>query len=153
MEVKKKYEELARKHSLPSFESINNDFELTSIKDETEFLLREIRRKISEKLESFTEILNCIVQPDTSVSDMHECSILDEEEREKAIALFKKLMFFERYSVEASINEDDKKTSKFISDFWKEWPNIKSEFLWVILKLKESWLRETDIKTDVGYLG
>src|SRR3989344_2783919 len=117
MEVKKKYEEVARKHSLPSFESINNDLELTSIKDETEFLLREIRRRISEKIDGFTEILNCVVQPDTSVADMHECSVLEEEERERAIRLFKKIMFFERYAVETSINEDDKKTAKFISDF------------------------------------
>ena len=50
MEIKKKYEELAKKYNIPSFDEINNEFEIALI-DEESIILREIRRKITEKKE------------------------------------------------------------------------------------------------------
>ena len=51
-EIKKRYEELVKKYKLPSFTSLNNEFEISTIEHE-EFLLREIRRKIDENPNEF----------------------------------------------------------------------------------------------------
>ena len=115
MEIKKKYQGSAKKYKLPSFDSINNEFEISTI-DEEGFILREIRRKINEKIEVYTKVLNGLLQPETSLSDMYEYNVFNEEERDKMFKLFKRLMFFNRMSIETSIDEDDKKTSKFIND-------------------------------------
>ena len=52
MKIKEEYEKLKEKHNLPDFKEINNEFEITTIEKE-EFLLREIRRKIYEKIELY----------------------------------------------------------------------------------------------------
>ena len=55
--------------------------------------------------------------------------------------------------IEISIDEDDKKISEFINEVLKQWDDVKEEFLAVVKKIKESWLKETDIKEELGYLG
>ena len=41
----------------------------------------------------------------------------------------------------------------FINEVWKQWRDINKQFLPVVVKMKESWLKETDIKEKLGYLG
>ena len=52
MEIKTLYQSLAKKHNLPDYDKINNEFEIATI-EHTAFLLREIRKKISEKVELY----------------------------------------------------------------------------------------------------
>ena len=49
-DIKKQYQELAKKHKLPDFDRLNMEFEIENI-DETGFLLRSILSKIGEKVE------------------------------------------------------------------------------------------------------
>lgn len=150
--IKNKYSELEKKHKLPKFDEINKDFEISSI-DKEDFLLREVRRKITEKMDIYIEILDRSLQPEAVICDMHECKALSEEEKKNAYELYKKLMYFKRYSFETSFDEDDAKASKFVNSFWKDWPLLKKELRYVAVKLKESWLNDTDIKEDLGYMG
>ena len=62
-------------------------------------------------------------------------------------------MVLNRYSIETSINENDKKTAKFINDIWEEWEDIKNELSDIIARLKEDWLKEEKTKEKVRYLG
>jgi len=155
MKIKEEYDKLKGKYYLPIFEEINNEFEISTIENE-EFLLREIRRKIGEKIEEHIKILESLLQPDTvSLSDLYEYRFFSDEERKDIFKLFRDLVSFHRFSIETSINENNKKTSGFINSFWKEWPQMKSEFLVFIKKIKEDWLKETKIIDDDkgGYLG
>ena len=44
-ELKKKYEKLQKQYSLPSFEKLNEEFDIEKIaENETDFLLREVRK-------------------------------------------------------------------------------------------------------------
>ena len=152
-ETKTKYEELAKKYKLPSFDSLNNEFEISTI-EEKDFLLREIRRKISERIENYIKLLEGVLHPaESALCDMYECGIFLEEEKNQIFVLYKNLMFFDRFSVETSIGEDDKKNSDFIKEFWSQWENIKKELLPIFKNMKESWLKELKVKTELGYLG
>ena len=53
------YEKLQKKHDLPSLEELDSIFELDK---ESEFILREIRRKITDRIDSFISILDGQVQ-------------------------------------------------------------------------------------------
>jgi hypothetical protein len=154
MTIKEDYEKLKGKYNLPNFKEIDNEFEVSTI-DREEFLLREIRRKIDEKIELYVKVLERLLQPDpSSLSDMYECKIFEDDEKDELYQLFKKLMFFDRFSIETSIDETDKKTTEFINKFWKEWSSIKEKFSGFIKKTKESWLKETKIMDEErGYLG
>ncbi len=152
MKIKEEYEKLRKKYKLPEFKEIDNEFEITIIEHE-EFLLREIRRKITEKIELYTKVLDRLLQPETVLSDMYECKIFSDEEKDALFKLFKRLMFFDRFSIETSIDENDKKSAEFINNIWKEWDKIKKELSSFIKKLKEGWLKETKIKEELRYLG
>jgi hypothetical protein len=153
-EIKERYEDLTKKYKLPPFNSLNNEFEISTIENK-EFLLREIRRKIDEKIELYVKLLEGILQPDTSsLSDMYECSVFNDKEKDVIFKLFKKLLFFHRFSIETSVGEDDKRSVEFINDFWKDWSGIKDEFSDFVKKMKEEWIKENKIiDEERRYLG
>ena len=150
--VKTVYEKLKKKYKLPDYNKINNEFEISAILDK-DFLLREIRRKIYERLESYIEVLSKILHPEAELISLYEAAVFTEQEKEKIFKLFKQLMVLNRYSIETSINENDKKTAKFINKIWKEWDDIKNQFSDIIARLKEDWLKEEKTKEKVRYLG
>ncbi|MBR9691346.1 hypothetical protein GOV06_01030 [Candidatus Woesearchaeota archaeon] len=152
MGLKEKYQKLSKEHKLPSFEELDKEFEISKIEDE-KFLLREVRRKIIEKIELYAKFLEEILNPDTTISNMHEAKIFNEEERERIFEFYKKLMYYDRLSIEVSIDEDDSKSSDYITGFYKEWSELKKEFSNFVKKAKESWLKDSNIKQESGYMG
>lgn len=91
------------------------------------------------------------MQPEPTITNLREIRALDE--RERVYSLYKKLMIIDRTNIEASINEDDKKTADFVKEVWKQWNGIKSRFLEIVIKLKESWKSETELKEELNYMG
>lgn len=150
--IKKDYEELRKKYSLPDFESLNNEFEVSSIENK-QFLLKEIRRRITERLEAYAKLLEALLQPDTaSVSAMYECRFIEDDEKEKIYSIYKKLMIIDRNSIMASIG-DDKENSEFIKNSFEEWSKIKASIRPIVEKLKSTWENDKDIKEELGYFG
>ncbi len=152
MAIKETYSNLQKKYKLLRFEEINKEFEISTIEKE-EFLLREIRRKIAEKVELYTKVIDGVLQPEPTIASLHEIKALSEHEKEKAYELYKKLMIINRKNIETSINESDSKTADYIKETLKQWDDIKHRFLAIIKKLKESWKSETELKQELNYLG
>jgi len=150
--VKTKYEELQKKYNLPSYKEINKDFEL-SIMEEEKFLLRQVRRKIAEKVEAYSKMIEPILMPESNQASMYECQLVTEEEKSKLYKLFKKMLYFDRFSIETSVNETNEQTAKFINEFWGEWSSIKSELSELFKKLKEGWTKEFELEEKRNYLG
>lgn len=56
--LKKQYEPLRKKYKLPSFDELNKEFEIEKIQEkETDFILREIRKGMGEKVGAFLRFL------------------------------------------------------------------------------------------------
>ena len=152
-ETEKQYNELRKKYKLPEFKEINYEFELSDL-DETDFLIKSIIRRIAEKLDFFTSILEGLLQPDAAdISAIHESRFFDDYEKKKIYELYRKLMILNRRSAELSLVNSEKDEAEFISGFFSEWKPIKEELKKYLNKIKESWKTETDIKEDIGYLG
>ena len=76
-ETEKQYNELKKKFRLPEFNDINHEFELSDL-EQTSFLLRETIRRIAEKLDFYTAVLEGVLQPDaSSLHTMHETRFFD----------------------------------------------------------------------------
>ena len=152
-EIEKQYAELRKKHKLPDFKELDFELEISDM-EETAFLLRGIIRRIAEKLDFYTTMIEEELQPDTSkLYAMHESRIFEEEDKKKMFEFYKKLMILSRHSVEISLENNEKEEASFINGFMNEWEKIKSELLFYVRKIKDSWKEETDTKEDVGYLG
>lgn len=150
--VKTVYEQLNKKYSLPAFEKLDNEFEVSSIENK-QFLLKEIRRKITDKIEAYAKILEALLQPDTaSVSSMRECRFIEDKEKEEIYTLYKKLMIIDRSSIIASLG-DDRQAADFIKNSFEEWNKLKSDIMPIAEKLKSSWENEKDIKEELEYFG
>jgi len=152
MEIKKKYLALGKKHKLPGFESLDQDFEISTI-EFYDFLLREIRRKMTEKIEIFIKVLDGVLQPEAVICDMQECHVFNDDEKSKVYEVYKKLMYYNRLSFETAIDEDDKKSAFFIQSFFDDWRNLKKELSEILSKMKDSWEKESSIHEVLNYLG
>ena len=153
-ELEKQYSELKKKFKLPEFKEVDNEFELSDL-DETNFLLRSIVRRIAEKLDFYSTMLEEILQPDTSnLYAMHEIRHFDDNEKKQMYELYIKLMSSNRKSIEVSLIHNEKEEVDFISSMFNEWKILKNELLKFVMKMRASWKsEEADIKEDLGYLG
>ena len=153
-ETEKQYDELRKKLKLPEFKEIDFELEISDL-EETNFLLRAIIRRIAEKLDFYSTMLEEVLQPDTSnLYAMHETKYLEDDEKNSMYELYTKLMNFNRQSIEVSLEHNEKSEADFISNVFSEWKNLKEELLRFVRKMRASWkAEEADIKEDLGYLG
>lgn len=151
-EIQKTYDALKKKHALPSFNDINNEFEISSTENK-DFLLREIRRKMDERIEFFVKILNSILQPDTNISELHECRDFSDSDKRDIFSLYKEIIVMHDSAVIAGIICDESQDAKFISETFKSWPAIKKKMVEIVKRMKDSWKTDVNISEELGYLG
>ena len=150
--IKKKYNELKKKYSLPDFEELNNEFEISIIEHDY-FLLREIRNKIINKTISICESFENLLTPDNTVVSIYEYKAFNDAEREEIFGLCKKLKVFEKLSLELSLNYDEKKDAEFINEFFSSWESIKNRIKKIIRKMRDFWEKESTKKDNEEYFG
>lgn len=151
-DIKKNYELLKKKYNLPDFDRLNNEFEISLIEHE-EFLLRDIVKKITEKVEIYAKLAESWLQPDTnSIAAMHECKFIEEIEKEKIYDIFKRLMVLDRESIKASLG-DEKEEAEFVKLSFEEWIKVKQDLRPIVAKIRTTWDKDSDVREDLGYLG
>lgn len=153
IEVEEQYNKLSKKYKLPKFKELNEEFEISDI-DDVSFLLRNILRKIADKLEFYSNLINDLLQPDmSSLSGVHEISFLSEIDKNNMYALFKKIMKAYR-NINLLVLENDKKSqTRYLSSFYVEWLEIKKQLINYLSIMKDSWDKEANIEENLGYLG
>ena len=152
-EIEQEYNKLSKKYKLPKFDEIDSEFEVSSLENE-KFLVKNILRKIAEKLEIYTESIGNLVHPDaSSLISMYEIRFFSDDEKNNMYMLFKKLMKANRNIIELVIDNDEKEQADFLNKFFKEWLNMKNDLKVYISKMKDSWEKESTIEQDLGYFG
>lgn len=152
-DIKKHYQELAKKHKLPDFGKLNQEFEIVNI-EETSFLLRSILSRIGERIEFFLGTLGEMLHPDSSnIYSIQEYRFFEESERKRLFDIYRMLMSYSRNSIEVSLMCNEKEEAKLINDLFNEWEALKPELIKYFRKMKVSWKMDTESKEDVGYLG
>ena len=62
--LKVRYGKLQKKYSLPSFENLNEDFQIEKVCcEETELVLKEISKIMGEKFSSYHRLVETLVNP------------------------------------------------------------------------------------------
>lgn len=153
VDIKKNYQKLAKKYKLPNYVEIDLGFEISTI-DKEKFLLREVRRRMLDKIDGIKDILESIIQPDTNIfSSIYESRIFNDEEKKKIYNIYKNLMILTRTATIVNLRADEKEEAKFIYDAFNEWQKLKSELILYIEKIKNNWKKETSVEEDLAYLG
>ena len=138
--LKKDYKEVQKKHNLPSFEKLNEDFQIEKIAEvETDFLVREIRKFIADKFSNYLRFVETILNP-TNAS-MFVFSIIKSigvEEKKKLIEVYKELTKTEVRLIELDTDFSEEKEAEFIKESYEIWQEIKKDILEVIRVIKKN---------------
>ena len=155
-DIQEAYKKLQSKHKLPSFEDLEEDFELSFIdyklKDD-KLLLRSIRRKINEKIIFFCRIIEGLIYPQqASMITMIEGKQVTEEDKLKIEKFYKHLMFYERESLKLDVMPDEKKSAEYIINVEKLWREYRKDMANVVQKMQTSW-NSNDYEDKENYVG
>ncbi len=149
--IEQSYKHLIEEHKLPDFDALDKEFEISLI-DNEEFIIREIRRKMTEKICFFADIIGGVVNTESSASAMLEFGNITEEDIKKGFNVYRKLMYWERYSAEVSAYSDDGKDAEFISKFYEEWIVLKKDIASTVAKIKETWKMDSEKEGEAYFL-
>jgi hypothetical protein len=150
--LKLEYEKLKQKYKLPTFDELNDEFEIFDIKANS-FIIREIRRRIIHKAEDFLSLLNPILNPNpNSLHSLIETKIFEKQDLEPMFDFYRKLFQLAHKGITASFEPEAAETA-WINEVWKAWPEIKKQIAGYSKKITEGWGKvEKEVFTD-KYLG
>ncbi len=152
--LKKDYEKIQKKHSLPSFKEMNEDFFIEKLSEtETELLLREVRKMIGDKMMGYVRFIESLLNPMNAPMFVHLIvKLLSQEEKKKLSEIHKELIKKEVQYITLDLNYNEKNEAKFIKESFKLWQDLKGDFMKIIERVNENW--ESKIESnDRGYFG
>jgi len=151
---KKTYEKLAKKHSLPNFDQMNQDFHIEKLAEiETDYLLREIRRFTAEKFFNYFRFVESLLNPtNASMFTFSIVKTLGQKEKDKLTELYKKFAGLELEFISIDIEYSEEKEAKFLKQFCKDWQEIKKEMNSILEFIKKNWKNKAK-NLDKNYFG
>jgi hypothetical protein len=152
-ELKQDYEKLREKHNLPSFQEMNEDFEIEKLDYKTEFLLREIRRAIMEKCSAYVRFIEGFLNPaNCPIFVMALIKGINISEKKDFEQIYLKLAKYEIESVLLDNIYNEKNEAEFVLRVLDDWKETKVKFD-EIMKGMLDGLEVKGEKGEKGYLG
>lgn len=153
-QFKQSYQALAKKHTLPSYEELNREFELLYMREvcEIPFPLSFVRRRMNDKIGWVCNMLQSVLQPNPgSFLSMREASFFSKEHREECQALLKELMQLERLSLHLDVAMSEEQDAAFIRSAFGIWQKIKPRLQKITSQLSEGWKQDTKKENNISH--
>ncbi|HOW36832.1 MAG TPA: hypothetical protein PLK34_01120 [Candidatus Pacearchaeota archaeon] len=152
--LKENYYSIKDKYNLPEFSELNEDFGIETIAEhETDFLIREIKKCVTEKLSNAARLIETLLNP--ANGSMFVFSIvksLDAEDRKKLTELYKKLSEFGLESIILDLESSEKDDAELVKRIYEFWNQSKHELVSIFNKVKEIKENKSD-SNNKGYFG
>ena len=152
--VKEEYAILMKKHTLPSFDELNTDFSVEKVVEtETDFLIREIRKSLGDKMLGYLRFIESLLNPVNAPMFVFSIvKLLDAEEKKKLSEIYTELAKVEIKFIELDIEFNEKKEAEFITESYVLWQKIKKKLLEIIDKVGKKWDDKSE-GNNRGYFG
>ena len=148
------YEKLREKFGLPELGALEEDFDVEKVGEKkSEFLVREIRRVMSEKLSLYLHFFETLINP--GASPMFVFSLIrgiDEEGKVKIKELYKKLSVTQIDSMKLDVIYSEDGEVEFVKRVFEMWQVLKKEIFAIIEKVGEDFGKENGVEKR-GYFG
>ena len=153
-ELKLEYLKLQKKHNLPNFEALNEDFQIEKAAEtETDSLIRELRRTISDKPYTYLRFVETLINPvNAPMSMLSVVKTLGNEEKDKLTEIYKKLVKNEMLLIETDLSFSEENEAKFIRETYKVWQEVKKDLIEVIGVVNNNWDNKVE-RNGKKYLG
>ena len=148
-DLKKDYKKFQEKYKLPSFNELNEDFHIEKVSEnETDFLLREIRKFMSERIFNYLRTVETLINP--ANAPMFVFSVvktLNQEDKNKLTEIYKELARNEikLFAIDAEYSE--KKEADFIKESFNSWQKIKKDLVKILMSIEKN----IDLKSDSNH--
>jgi len=152
--LKEKYRAMQEKYNLPSFDELNKDFQIEKATEyETDFILREVRRYVTDKFFNYLRFIESILTPNNAPMFVFAITkTLGVKEREKLIELYKKIAKVDIDLIELDIEYSEEKEANSIKKYHEMWKSIKNELLEIVDVIKKNWDAKLEDNSK-GYFG
>lgn len=151
-DFKVEYAKLQKKYSLPSFNDLNNDFEIDKLDKDTDFLLRDIRKKMLEKIVNSIGFLEMLVNPMNAprmyIPYIKSMTSEDKDLIDKMYGVFADISLM---SLELEIEDTEKKEVELINHMVKTWNSFRSDFYSLVVKMRKPI--DNGAKKEKSYYG
>jgi len=140
-ELKKKYRAIQSKYKLPDFAYLNENFEVEKLaEEETDFLLRGVRKIILEKIVSYLQFNELLLNPSNGPMFFFAfVSSFSLDDKKTAESLYEKLVDFEIEAMDLNNEYSEEKEAAFIKRACKEWQDVKEDISSVLKSIKASY--------------
>jgi hypothetical protein len=127
--IEEEYEKLRKKYDLPEYEKLIEDFEVEKIGEkETEFVAREIRRTINEKIAAYIHLFETLINPTSPPMFVFRIlKNMTEKEKEKMQEIYKDLSKTQIEIMKLDTIYKESEEAKFISKTFILWQKTKPE--------------------------
>jgi hypothetical protein len=144
--LKKDYEALAKKYSLPDFDKLNEEFLIEKVAEfETDLLLKLVRNFMSEKIATYMRVVENLLNPvNAPMFVFSMVKSMDKSNKEKLFDIYKKFSKIEIELIKLDLEYSEKKEAEFIKETFRLWNEVKKDLLVLVEKMKENW----DIKPE-----
>ncbi len=151
--IKSEYDVLIKKHKLPSFNKLDEEFEIRALEENRSGRpVKAIIRVMANKLRNFLEMLDPVVNPNpNSIHSMMAVNNLSESIRKEMFNFYKKIGSLYQECLFYDL-EDDDKAAIFIKKLWKQWDKIKQTQKRYMKLIIATWDKELP-KQKAGYHG
>jgi hypothetical protein len=152
--LKSEYKVIAEKFSLPSFEEMNKEFQIEKICGvETDYLVREVARMVSEKLSDFLKFIESLIHPvDGSILVFSILKTLGNEERGILKELYKEIAKIELKMIKLGLFFEEEKEAEFIREGAILWDKVKTKLIKIFDSVEENWEKDFKINgSSSGY--
>ena len=152
--LKEKYSVLRIKYNLPNFEELNGEFQIEkTAESETDFILKEIRRYMVDKLLNYLRFIESLLSPvNVPMFVFAITKTLGEHEKEKLRELYKKIAKVEVEFIELDLEYSESKEAESIKKYYSFWQEIRKELLIIVGVIKENWDAKAE-DNGKGYFG
>jgi hypothetical protein len=154
LKFKKNYLDIQKKFELPDFDELNKEFQIEKIcSDETDYLIREIRKYLTEKISSYMRLSEALLNP--SNSPLFVFSIvknLNFKDKELIQEIYKKLAKIEVDLFELDLEFSEEREAKFFKDSYEIWKEVKRDLLEIVRAVKKNWDNKFE-GVSKGYFG
>ncbi len=152
--LKKDYIKIQSKYNLPSFEKLNEDFQIEkALESETDILIREIRKFMADKFSNYLRFVEAILHPvNTPMFVFSIVKSLTADEKNKLSEIYKELVKIEIKLIELDLKFVEKKEADFIKEAYETWQGLKDDFLGIIESVTKNFDNKID-RDNKGYFG
>ena len=136
--LKKEYETFKPKYNLPEFSELNKLFDIEEIDQNSDYILRKIRRAMSEKTSGYLRFIETLLNPSNApIFFFKLVKKLENEDKEFLSKVYDTLGNFEIEIISLELEYSEEKEAEFIKKVYNTFNDeIKGNFIKIIKRLE-----------------